>query len=89
MEESVATLQQRMVLEHRPGHDIRTGENVNRQALGRRKQFAIRRDDAAGKVFGAIENSRTSGPQQRVRHFADDSLDPAVEDGEFGAIQFT
>jgi hypothetical protein len=46
---------------HGAGHQIGTDQNVNRQAVGGRQQFAIARHDAAREIAGAIEDAGAAG----------------------------
>jgi hypothetical protein len=64
---------------HRLAHEIGADQRVDRQALGRRQDPAIGRQDDAGEVVRGVQDARASGPEERVLHLPGDALHAARE----------
>ena len=79
VEIGVAALQHRMVVGHRPAHDLGAAEHVDRQAVGGGEQFVPGRQDDAGEVAGDGEDARPPGAVEGVGHLAGDAFEAGGE----------
>ena len=86
VEVGIAPTEVGMYLGHVAGDQIGPGHHVDRQALGGDEELVVGGDDAAGEVAGIGDDAGASGPEESVRHLADDALHPVGEDGKLHTI---
>jgi hypothetical protein len=71
---------------HRFGHLIRPRQDVNGQAVRTNQEFVSGRDDAAREVATDIDDTRSGGSKERVRHLPHYALESAAEQSELNAV---
>ena len=62
-------------------------DHVHREALGRREQAVVGRDQRAGEVACHVEHRGATGAQQRVLHLAHDRVEAVGDDGERHGVE--
>ena len=86
VEERVALRDLRVQLGHRLREELHP-DDVDRQALRRRKELVLGRDERAGEVSRHVENGRAPGPQERVRHLAADAVQAVRKHGQQNGVE--
>ena len=86
VQEGVPALELGVELLHRPRHEIRAAQHVDRVALRSGDELAVRGHYAAREVPRHVEHAGAAGAKQGVRHPGRDALESLAEHREAHAV---